>query len=111
VPGREDVEAMLMGRQLSTRDKNLARQLSVSPLDRAMDLQTNMRPVNFRELEAAIARETRPAVRALLVSEHNKLKQQAMEMLQRSQWKPNFPLAPPAQPSSAPATALHGVRA
>lgn len=109
------IEAMLKGRGLSTKDKNLAKRLYVSPADMRRSANSELRPSNFQELEKEIGRTSDPTIKALLVQEHNKLKELAEQFLMR-QAMPNPQLeaigghmAAP-QPMPAPQMALHGVR-
>jgi hypothetical protein len=58
---------------LNSRDQRLSRQLQLTPNELAMDFLQSTSPGSLRELLSAIQQEKRPAVKALLQQELNKI--------------------------------------
>lgn len=68
---REKFISTLVG--LSTRDKNLARGVYMSPQETAADESLNYTPVNFKVLEDEIAAQKNPASKKILLDEQARL--------------------------------------
>jgi len=59
--------------RLSTRDKNLKKQLQLSPTELLMDDIHDQSDTNYAELRTAIAEQKNPKLKQILIAEHDRL--------------------------------------
>lgn len=83
--------------QLSTRDKNLRKQLVLTPAERMADLVTDSRQSNLDELATAIATTRDPKAKIILQAEQDRLIFLSPPIVQKQPEPVRAPIQEPAK--------------